>query len=206
MALFGLGRSRALEGGIEGSALIRESEPFGEPGSRTNSGDSIFDLELNRFGTRKYRFTLEVRLPDREPYEIEGQFKVPRKAENTGFLPADVGNALKPGLELPVRVDPADNGSLEIDWDKFLAAPGRKQTQKAANQSAKNRQVAEQLERKPKVRDKLREGNRSAVRGWASAVQMGQMTREAFEAQVNQELECGRMDLADADAARATLD
>ena len=206
MALFGLGRSRALTGGIEGIALIRESEPFGEPGRRNNSGDSIFDLELNRFGTRKYRFVLEVRTPDRDPYEIEGRFKVPRKAENTGFLAADVGNALRPGIELPVRVDPSGAASVEVDWKKFLAMPGRKEAQRAATQSARNVRVREQLEKSPKLAAKLRANNSQAVQMWADAVRGGNMTREEFEETVNLELETGRMDPADAEAARRTLD
>jgi hypothetical protein len=35
---------------------------------------------------------------------------------------------------------------------------------------------------------------------------MGSMSREEFEANVNQEIETGRMDPADAEAARSTLD
>ena len=149
---------------------------------------------------------LEVRIPDRDPYEVEGSFKVPRKAENTGLLAGGVGNPLRPGLELPVRVDPADPSSIEIDWKRFLATPGRKDAQRAATQSAKNRQMAEQLEANPKLAEQLRAGNKQAVQSWAAAVKAGSLSREEFEQTVNLELETGRMDPADAEAARAQLD
>lgn len=201
-----LGRRGSLRNGIEGTAVIRRSEPFGEPGRRNNSGESIFDLELNRFGTRRYTFTLEVRTPDRDPYEVEGQFKVPRKAENTGWLAADVGNKLQPGLELPVRVDPADPSSVEIDWDRYLASPGRKTAQRAASEAGRIARAREQLERNPKLVEKLRAQNRVALEAWVEAVRIGNMSREEFEKTVQLELDSGRMDPADAEAARGSLD
>jgi hypothetical protein len=147
-----------------------------------------------------------VRIPDREPYEVEGRFKVPRKAENTGHLAGGVGQPLRPGIELPVSVDPADQSSIEIDWKRFLATPGRKDAQRAATQSAKNRQLAEQLAGNPKLTEQLRANNRLAVQSWAAAVKAGSLSREEFEQTVNLELETGRMDPADADAARRELD
>jgi len=41
---------------------------------------------------------------------------------------------------------------------------------------------------------------------WVEAVRLGNMSREEFEETVTQEVETGRMDPADADAARAELD
>ncbi len=186
---------------IDGTAVIRESERFGA------AFGQFSDFELvNRFGTRKYRLMLEVRLPEHDPYEIEAEFKVPRKAENTGFIAGGIGTPLNPGLELPVRVDAIDPASVEIDWDKFLASPERKEAQRAVNQSAYNRAVAEQLKRNPKQAEKARANNKVAVRGWAAAVRSGQMTREQFEETVKLEVETGRMDPADAESARASLD
>ncbi len=190
-----------MKGGIEATALIKESDRAGAAFGQF----SDFEI-LNRFGKRKYRFALEVRVPGRDPYEVEGEFEVPRKVENTGLFPGRIGKPLSPGLELPVRVDPSDATSLEIDWDKYHAAHGRKDAQDAATQSATNRQYAEMLKGKPKVAEQLIAGNRLAVRGWAAAVRSGNMSREDFEAQVTHELECGRMDPADAEAARKGLD
>lgn len=149
---------------------------------------------------------LEVRIPDRDPYEVEGKFEVPRKAENTGLLPGAIGKPLGPGLELPVTVDAADSKLVEIDWERYLKTPGRKEAQRAATQSARNRQMAEQLERNPKVAEKVRTQNRVAVQSWAAAVKAGSLSREEFEQTVSLEVETGRMDPADAEAARAELD
>jgi hypothetical protein len=189
------------EGGIEGKALIRESNRSGKAFGQFSDFE-----QLNRFGTRTYRLVLEVRIPDHDPYEVEGKFEVPRKAENTGLLAGGVGNPLRPGLELPVRVDAADSTSIEIDWERYLKTPGRKQAQRSATQSARNRQMAEQLERNPKLAEKARAGNRVAAQSWAAAVKGGKMSREEFEQTVSLEVETGRMDPADAEAARATLD
>jgi hypothetical protein len=188
---------------VEATALIRESERSG------GAFGQFSDFEVvNRFGKRTYKLVLEVRIPDREPYEVEGTFNVPRKAENTGLLPipGKVGRPLQPGIELPVSVDPADTASVEIDWDRYLAQPGRKEDQRAASDSATNRQYAAQLERNPKLAKQVRDNNRTAVVTWAAAVKGGKMSRDEFEQTVTLEVETGRMDPADAEAARATLD
>ena len=184
--------------------MVRASDPDGNPGARENSGETIFDLELNIIGTRAYWFTLEVRVPGREPYEVNGRFDVPRKAENVG--PFNRGNALKPGVELPVRVDPADPTVVAIDWDRFLGDPGRKKAVKAASDAGRRTRGAEQLAKNPKLQATHRAANRDAVGMWVYEVQAGRMSREEFDATVNIELESGRMDPADADAAWAVLD
>ncbi|MGI9019294.1 MAG: hypothetical protein ACR2G3_01115 [Solirubrobacterales bacterium] len=66
--------------------------------------------------------------------------------------------------------------------------------------------MREQLERNPKMAEKLRAGNRQAVQAWAEAVRGGGMSREEFESTVELEVATGRMDPADAETARATLD
>jgi hypothetical protein len=160
-------------------------------------------MEFNVIGTRAYWFTLEVQLPGRDAYEVQGRFDVPRKAENVSFF--DIANALKPGLELPVRVDPADPETVAIDWDRFLADPGRKKAVKAASEAGQRSQVAKQLARNPKLQAQLQSNNRIAVQAWVGAVQAGQMTRAEFDKNVTQEVESGRMDPADAQAAYAAL-
>jgi hypothetical protein len=188
---------------IQGTAVILESDRSGAAFGQF----SDFEI-LNRFGTRKYRLRLEVRLPDRDPYEVEAELKVPRKAENTGFLPGsrEIGKPLPPGLELPVSVNPSDLAAVEVDWDRFVASPGRKDAQRAASQTAYNQAVAEQASKNPKLVEQMRAGNRSAVQAWAGAVKAGNMSREQFEESVTLEVETGRMDPADAEAARKTLD
>lgn len=207
MSLFGKRRNRrrlaALADGPEGTAVIRASDPVGELSARTGP-ETILDLEPNVIGTHAYRFTLEVRIPGREPYEVSGQFDVPKKAENIGFF--DTANALKPGIELPVRIDAGDGTTVAVDWDRFLASPGRKQSVKAAKEAGQRANVAQQVAKNPKLQAKLRANNRLAVQGWIGAVRAGQLSRDDFERTVNGEVESGRMDPADAQAARQALD
>ncbi len=123
-------------------------------------------------------FTLQVTVPGAEPYLVAQRFKVPKKAENLGF--SSIGNKIPAGVELPVRVDPRDAGRVEIEWELWMGSPGRKQA--------------------------MRDGRASAAMAWAEAVQLGDLTREQFEQQLTLEVDHGRMDPADAAAARATLD
>ena len=199
MALFG---RRAPGSGIEGTAVIvdsrREGEPFqhGEPWP--------WEIGLNRHGRRRYWFVLEVRIPGRDPYQVTGEFKVPRRVENVSFF--NVANQLGPGLELPVRVDESDSAVLAIDWERFESAPGRKQAVRAAAETARRGAMRRQLESKPELAQKMRANNRQAVEAWVSAVRAGHVSREQFERTVDLEVEAGRMDPADAEAGRRALE
>jgi hypothetical protein len=147
MGLFYRWRQPAPAAWVAGKATIRESQPQGEQWSR-ESGDSIFDWQLNHFGYRTHSFVLDVVAPVHASYELAGEFKVPRRAENVGWLAPRVGIGLKPGLELPVHVDPRDREALRIDWPAFLADPGRRRAQKAADEADHLRRVAELGEKK----------------------------------------------------------
>ena len=186
-------------GGITGSALVKKSEALG---NLADSDATVMDLATDHFGSRRYVLMLEVRLPGREPYDVEGKFKVPNRA--LGAVGA--GGILAEGIELPVRVSETEPNAVDIDWDAYRSAPGRKQQQKAAQESRAHVKMREQLERNPKLAEKLRAGNRQAVQGWAEAVRAGNMSREEFESTVELEVATGRMDPADAEGARATLD
>ena len=205
MGLFYRWRKRAPSDWVAGTAEILVSDPVGEPGLRENSGESIFELELNHFGYRTYDLTLAVETPVHGEYETAGAFKVPRPAENTGWLAAKVGVGLKAGLSLPVHVDPRDREQVRIDWVAFLDAPERKSEQDAAAQRAHNVKVKEMTEADPELRAKLRAGNKLAAQAWADSVLAGGLSREDLEAQLTFEVECGRMDPADAEAARQRL-
>ena len=70
------------------------------------------------------------------------------------------------------------------------------------------REQAENLGTKIPVRVDPRDAGRarSATMAWAEAVQLGNLTRGEFEQQFTLEVDHGRMDPADAAAARANLD
>lgn len=186
---------------LEGTAVIQESER----GSAYDPGGFMpWDWGLNVVGKRTYRFRLEVRVPGHQPYEVQGKFKVPRKAENTSVLSR--ANKLQPGLELPVRVASGALQDVEVDWERFLASANRKQAIGAATHSTQKAQLRNEYDRNPKLLAQLRAGNRAAVHAWAEAVRAGSMSRDEFEQTVALEVETGRMDPADAETARRTLE
>ncbi len=205
MGLFHRWRKAPPSDWVEGSATILVSKPVGEPGPREAAGESILDQQLNYFGYRTYHLTLAVETPVHGAYETTGAFKVPRRAENTGWLAAKVQVGLKAGLTMPIHADPRDRDRVQIDWVAFLDAPDRKREQEAAAQKAYNRKLKEQTEADPKLLATMRANGEVAAKAWAEAVRGGAMEREQFEQALDLEVECGRMDPADAEAARAGL-
>jgi hypothetical protein len=184
----------------DGTAVIRASDRVGH--ESPNQGDPWpWEIALNRFGHNKYDFTLEVRLPGQEPFSVTDRFTVPKKAENLGLL--DSGRKIPAGIELPVRVD--GRGRIEIDWEAWMASPGRKEGVQAGRAAANAAAMRAHLDKNPKLRDKVRANNKQAALAWAGAVQLGSLTREQFERQVQTEIDHGRMDPADAEAARAQI-
>jgi hypothetical protein len=211
VAWFGRRDKRILKHGIAGRARILVSERYEKTGLfATGDGDNVSYLRPNFFGTRTYWFKLEVHLPSQEPYETQVEFEVPRRAENTGILPFHRGHVLAAGVDLPVRVDPDDPHAVVVDWDAFRSLPGRKQAQRAATaareQKALAKAQAEQPGVPPEIMAQMRANNRIAAHAWAHAVRHGGLSREEFEETVTLEVDTGRMDPADAAAARASLD
>jgi hypothetical protein len=111
---------------LTGTALVRTSDP---QGNAPQSASYVLDVVTDFFRSRKYRLVLEVRLPDQEPYAVDGIWKVPVKAEQTGPLRSG-GSILPPGVEVPVGVSEKDPQAVDIDWDAYVALPDRKKTQR----------------------------------------------------------------------------
>lgn len=205
MGLFYRWRKDAPSDWVAGEATILVSEPVGEPGSREVADSGWPLIELNYFGYRTYGLTLAVTTSVHSEYEMRDDFKVPRRAENTGLLANKVLVGLKAGLKLPVQVDPRDRDQVRIDWPAFLGDPDRKGSQDDAAQKAINRKTKEMVEADPKLRATFWANNQIAARAWAEAVRNGVMEREQLEQALDLEVECGRMDPADAEAARSSL-
>jgi hypothetical protein len=195
-----------LKSGIAGTAVIRESRKI-EDGTDEHGRRGQFLLNDMRdaglWGKHRYDLTLEIQIPDTEPYEVSGRFKTPAKAGRTGLVSH---RGLQPGLELPVKVDPGDPQQIAIDWDAFLSSPDRKAAVKTAAQGESVNANKRMLEANPELAQQLRANNATAVVAWARAVQAGKMSREEFDKTVDLEVKVGRMDPADAEAARATLE
>lgn len=206
MGLFDRSTKKILERGTPGTAVIRESRKI-EDGTDEHGQRGEYVLNDMRdaglWGKHRYEFTLEIQVPGAEPYEVSGEFKTPAKAGRTGLVSH---RGLEPGLELPVKVDREDPQRIAIDWDAFLADPGRKAAVKKAAQGESVDAYKSQLEADPALAQQLRAGNAVAVVGWAGMVEDGKMSREEFDKTVDLEVKVGRMDPADAEAARARLD
>jgi hypothetical protein len=127
---------------LRGTALITEAEPLGNP---DKSVSNVLDVATDFFRSRAYRFALEVRLEGRRPYVVEGTWKVPAKAEQTGPLRSG-GSTLPPGVEVPVEVDESDTTDVDIDWDAYVALPDRKKTQKRLYQEYRAAKTAAYVE------------------------------------------------------------
>jgi hypothetical protein len=207
MGLFDRSSKKILERGIAGTAVIRESRKIEDDGTDEHGRRGEFLLNDMRdaglWGKHRYVFTLEIQVPEAEPYEISGEFKTPAKAGRTGVLSH---RGLEPGLQLPVKVDRDDPQRIAIDWDAFLASPDRKAAVKEAVQGESANANKRMLEANPDLAQQLRANNATAVVAWANAVKAGKMSREDFDKTVNLEVKVGRMDPADAEAARASLD
>jgi hypothetical protein len=201
MRLLGGGRHRMVEDAIEGTAKVVDLAQFHRTG-KPRDGDSWWWEDASEaLGKSKYTLELEVTLSGREPYRVKGTFKVPAKAERTGLT----RTSLSRGLQLPVRVDPSDPERVEIDWDRFALDPGRKQALGDARVSRQNEVLKAQIERKPKMQAKMWAQNKQAAAAWVEAVKAGNMSSEELETSLRQEVDSGRMDPADAEAARIAL-
>jgi hypothetical protein len=169
----------ARDGWLEGVAVIRQSDRHGHEGGPNQGDPWPWEISLHRFGHTKYDFTLEVRVPGAEPFQVTDRFKVPKKAENLGLFSA--ARKIPAGVELPVRVDPRDRGRIDIDWDAWIASPGRKAAMRAGQAASNAAAMRAHLEKNPKLQAQTRANNKSAALAWAEAVRLGNLTREQFE-------------------------
>jgi hypothetical protein len=187
-------------------AVLVESE--WRPGARMHSdsgGADLTDLAAEALTGIPYRFVLDVHLPGMEPYRIEQKVRVPSKVQRT----LTQGEVHVPsGAEVPLRVTGPGPEDVEIDWDGYLALPGRKQTAERLRAEAQWDRVGAEFERttKPAQVQKVRANSRMAALAWADAVVAGQMTRAQFDQSTEQSLRMGHLLAEDLQEARAKLD
>ncbi len=187
-------------------AVLVESEH--RPGSRTNSssdGADLADLAIDAVSGIPYRFVLEVRRPGMEPYRIEQRERIPSKVQRTWTQ----GEAHVPsGTEVPLRVTGPGLEDVEIDWEGYLALPGRKQAAEQLRAEAQWDHIGAEFERttKPAMVQKIREQNRMAALAGADMVLAGQLTRAQFDQSMEQSVRMGHLHPEDLEAALAKLD
>jgi hypothetical protein len=117
VGLFGRTDKRILSEGIDGTAVICEcrshEERYLNPGQGLASSFSEFGI-----GHIVYYLTLEVSIPGRAPYEVDGKFRVPARAQKLSPLPFH-SKSIGRGLIVPVKVDREQSDKVVIDWEQF---------------------------------------------------------------------------------------
>lgn len=182
-------------------ALLVDSEH--RPGSSQNTsadGGGVVDMAIDAVASVPYRFVLEVHRPGAAAYRIEQRERIPAKVQRTWtqgeqHVPA--------GTEVPLRVTGPGPDEVEIDWDGYLAMPGRKQAAERLRGEAQIDHIAAEFERttKPAQVQKIRANTRMAALTSADMVRAGQMSREQFDESMNLSVRMGHLlpeDLAEA--------
>lgn len=184
-----------------GSAVVRESKPYETTGGGPVGGGDVAPADFG-LGSLRYRFRLEITdASGRDPYEVDGLFDVPAKVELVRRLPPVERERVPVGITLPVRVDPADEKKVAIDWNDFLASGGHDEMRRLALSS--EREEAQRAH--PEQFKQLQAGASPALEAWVQAVRRGNLSRAEFEESVANGVEQGWIDGADAEAARRSL-
>ena len=192
------------EGATVGEAVVLDSH---RPGPRFRRDIAAGEADVSDFGVGRHRLRLEVRLPGLEPYEVEGQFKVPAEVQfgrKRGFVarPLMKRTPVPAGITLPVLVDPAKPDDVTIDWDAFLAAGGRDEMKRLHESAA----VERLHQARPEQSAKQREDAKHTLETWVAGVQAGTIKRKAFDQSVNTYVKLGYLEPGEAEAARKSLD
>jgi hypothetical protein len=182
-------------------AVLVESE--WRPGARMHSdsgGADLTDIAADALMGIPYRFVLDVRRPGMGPYRLEQRVRIPSKVERS-WTQGEVH--VPAGAEVPLRATGPGPEDVEIDWEGYLALPGRKQAAEQARAEAQWDRMGAEFERttKPEMVQKIRADNRFAALTAADAVLAGQLSRAEFDQSMEQSLRMGHLlpdDLAEA--------
>lgn len=202
MAIFGRLRRGNDDATVAGVAIVTSSSMIDNVEHRGGRNVEVRDNALNQFslGTIPHDLTLEVRIPGRAPYEVNQRVKVPAKA--TGRQ----GYELPAGLELPVKLRGDDPDDVEIDWKTFLASDGRKAAVQKAASEVSFAEAKQYTETVPGMQEQTWANAAAGLPLWLEAVRQGNMTRKAFDQQVDVLSRIGQMDPELAAEGKRTLD
>ena len=182
-------------------ALLVESEH--RPGSSENTvgdGGGLVDLALDAVAGIPYRFVLEVHRPGAAAYRIEQRERIPAKVQRTWtqgeqHVPA--------GTEVPLRVTGPGPDEVEIDWEGYLAMPGRKQRRSGCG-ARRRWTTSPRSSSAPPSRRRCRRSARNtrmAALTSADMVRAGHLSREQFDQSMGESVRMGHLlpeDLAEA--------
>jgi hypothetical protein len=177
-------KDKEVVGGLAGSAVVKslESNDFWDKhATRRSEPIRLTDVGL---GSYTFRLELEVHLDDgRAAYTVTDDFKVPAKA----------GAELQEGMTVPLHADAADQNTLDLDWDAFMApgADGRR---------------ADEVDPAAIAHETMPDASRQQmVDGWVQGVRTGNMSMDDFTKAIDGAVGGGLLNAAEADAARQQL-
>jgi hypothetical protein len=166
----GLGKRKLLSDGVAGEATVLH---FYEMDEASNVGNAQHD------------FKLEIRVPGREPYELQGLFRIPVK------LIDFVGS----GTVVPVKVHPSDPKRAVFDWEHFEPSATNDAGAAPSRESIRGQ-----------VHDAMPDATRTMMLdGWVQATKAGGLSRPEFDQTLADAVESGMVTQEEADAARAKL-
>jgi hypothetical protein len=169
----GIGKRKLLRDGVPGEATVKHFYDMG-------------DGESSNIGNVQYDFALEIRVPGREPYELQGLFRIPVK----------LVNAVGTGSIVPVKVHPSDPKRAVIDWEHFDPS--------MSPNLANDAPTAEEI--RGQVHDAMPDATRTMMLdGWVQATQAGGLSKAEFDKTLTDAVSSGMVTQAEADAARAKL-
>ena len=187
-----------------GEAVVLSSQRP-EPGEEAPGDGGEFDV--SDYGVGRHALRLQVRLPGREPYEVEGRFRVPKEVQfgkRAPFLlrPLMKRSPIPVGITLPVSVDPANPDEVTVDWEGFLAAGGRDAMQRGNEDAAR----AKLKRAHPEQTARMREVALADVPRLVTGVRGGSIKRKDALKSIDGYAHNGYLEPEEAEAARAELD
>jgi hypothetical protein len=187
------------------AVLVESEQRPGSSPTTSSDGGGLVDVALDAATGIPYRFVLDVRRPGFEPYRLEQWVRIPSRVERTWTQGAA---QVRAGTEVPLTVTGPAADDVEIDWDGYLAMPGRKQQTAQLAAEAQWDRMGADFERtnSPERVQKIRADHRMAVSTWADLVLVGTMTREAFERESEMAIRMGFLLPSDYHEARARLE
>jgi hypothetical protein len=190
---------------VQGEATILESEY--DPDAKRRDGvdaqrdDGPVGLLADKLAGLPYEFLLDVRVAGRPDSQVRWRGRVPDKAEKLGFFDHI---RIPVSLVVPVSVDPADPGRVEIDWAAFVALPDRVDRMKTAARRAQAAAVG--ATPAPDGMDEQDGATRHMVFRMAKQVSEGSLSRDQFELNCQQLMQVSQLSHADYLAAVAVAD
>lgn len=177
--LLGLGKRKLLRDGVAGEATVIH---FYEMDEASNIGNAQHDFEL------------EIRVPGKEPYKLQGLFRIPVK----------LMHAVGPGTIVPVKVHPSNPKRAVIDWEHFdasLAPDTNIDTVSGLLGGATVMTATPEA-----VHSMMPDATRTMMLdGWVQATKAGALSQAEFDKTLVDAVTSGMVTQEEADATRAKL-